>query len=75
MEKCGDKLENNFYKAWIEMYSCKEYEGFTNEWINFTNDKCDNLSKDKKEYLKNIFITSSIYEMKFWDMAYEKEEI
>lgn len=75
LEKYQDNLENNFYKAWIEMYSCKEYEKFTNEWINFTNDKCDNLSKEKKEHLKDIFITSSIYEMKFWDMAYEKEEI
>lgn len=74
LEKYQDDLEDNFYKSWIEMYSCREYEEFTNEWINFTNYKCNNLSKDKKEYLKNIFITSSIYEMKFWDMAYEEEE-
>lgn len=29
------------------------------------------LSYEKKKKLKDIFIKSCIYEMKFWDMAYK----
>ena len=72
--KYKNKLENNFYKEWIEMYACEEYDEFTELWINYTNEKCKDLSKEKKEKLKDIFIKSCIYEMQFWDMAYEKCE-
>ncbi|MGL4571106.1 MAG: thiaminase II [Clostridium sp.] len=72
--KYKNKLENNFYKEWIEMYACEEYDEFTELWINYTNEKCKDLSKEKKEKLKDIFIKSSVYEMQFWDMAYEKCE-
>ncbi|MEG1481987.1 thiaminase II [Clostridium sp.] len=74
LDKYKNKLENNFYKDWIEMYACEEYDKFTELWINYTNEKCKDLSKEKKEKLKDIFIKSSIYEMQFWDMAYEKCE-
>ncbi len=68
-----DKLEDNFYKPWIEVYVDKGYDEFTKEWLDYTNRVCQDLSNQKKKKLKDIFIKSSIYEMKFWDMAYKLE--
>ena len=49
------------------------YVAFKNEWIDFTNEICQNLSDKTKEKLKDIFIRASIYELEFWDMAYKGE--
>ena len=70
-KRYNDKLENNFYKSWIEVYVDKGYDEFTKEWLDYANRVCQNLSYDKKKKLKDIFIKSSLYEMKFWDMAYK----
>ena len=66
----GENLENNFYKPWIESYASQGYTDFTNEWIDYINDLCKDLREEEKKKLVGIFI-NSIYEMKFWDMAYE----
>lgn len=68
-----NELENNFYKPWIEVYVDKQYDKFTKEWLDYTNRMCQDLSDEKKKRLKDIFIKSSLYEMKFWDMAYKLE--
>ena len=70
-EKYKGKLENNFYKPWIEVYIDDEYDKLTKEWLDYTNRMCQDLSYEKKKKLKDIFIKSCIYEMKFWDMAYK----
>ena len=70
-EKYENSLEGNFYQSWIETYAGEEYTGFTEEWIDFTNELCDHLSDEQKEKLKDIFVKASIYELEFWNMAYE----
>ncbi len=67
-----DKLENNYYAAWIESYSCEEYRMCAKENIDFANELCKNIDDIKKEKLKEIFIKGSLYEMAFWDMAYKE---
>lgn len=67
-----ENLEENFYKNWIDSYSCKEYEQVAKSSIDFVNELCKNIDENKKEKLKDIFIKASIHEMRFWDMAYEE---
>ena len=68
----NDKLENNYYAAWIESYSCEEYRMCAKENIDFANELCKNIDDNKKEKLKEIFIKGSLYEMAFWYMAYKE---
>ena len=67
-----ENLEENFYKNWIDSYSCKEYEQVAKSSIDFVNELCKNIDENKKEKLKDIFIKASIHEMRFWDMSYEE---
>ena len=71
--KDKDKLEGNFFESWIETYASDEYVGFKNEWLDFTNELCENLPQDTKEKLKDIFLRASKYELEFWNMAYKGE--
>lgn len=72
-EKYKDKLEGNFFESWIETYASDEYVAFKNEWLDFTNELCENLPQDTKEKLKDIFLRASKYELEFWNMAYKGE--
>lgn len=67
-----DNLENNYYAAWIESYSCEEYRMCAKENIDLANELCKNIDDNKKEKLKEIFIKGSLYEMEFWQMAYKE---
>lgn len=67
-----ENLEDNFYKSWIESYSCEGYEQVAKKSIDFVNTLCNNIDENKKEKLKDIFIKASIYEMEFWNMAYKE---
>lgn len=60
----------HFYREWIEAYGGDEYTQTSNEWIDYTNEFCENISLKEKEKLSLIFKKSSLYELKFWDMAY-----
>lgn len=70
-ENYSDSYENNFYKPWIDVYSSDDYTVFTDQWIDYTNNLCKDLSEEEEEKLIDIFRLSSIYEMQFWDMAFE----
>jgi len=67
-----DNLENNYYAAWIDSYSCEEYRMCVKENIDLANELCKNIDDNKKEKLKDIFIKGSLYEMEFWQMAYKE---
>ena len=71
-ETYKENLEDNFYKSWIESYSCEGYEQVARTSIEFVNTLSENIDENKKEKLNDIFIKASIHEMKFWDMAYEE---
>ncbi len=68
-ETYKDRLEENFYVPWIKEYASEEFRQCTEEWIDYIDEICENISEDEKERLKDIFIKSSLYEMEFWNMA------
>jgi thiaminase/transcriptional activator TenA len=70
-EQYNDKLENNYYKEWIEMYCDEEFYKFTIEWIEYVDIACENISEKEKNKLTEIFVKASLYEMEFWHMAYK----
>lgn len=70
-EKYESKMEGNFYYPWIQSYSSKEFTEGTNLWIDYVDMHAEKCSEAEKKKLIEIFVKSSIYEMQFWDMAYE----
>ena len=68
-ETYKENLKDNFYTTWIEGYASNEFREYTQEWIDYIDDICNDISEVKKERLKDIFIKSSLYEMEFWNMA------
>lgn len=70
-DKYADCLEDNYYKAWIDTYASEGYSEFTDAWIDYIDNICANITDEKKEKIKDIFIKSSLYELQFWDMAYK----
>ena len=67
-------IEDNFYQDWILEYASDDYKKVVDLWINYVNEVCADLTDAELHHLKDIFIKSSIYEIKFWDMAYEEGE-
>lgn len=65
-------LKENFYASWINSYASDNYAQCAQKNIDFANKICGDLDENKKEKLREIFMKASIYEMKFWDMAYEE---
>lgn len=72
-EDFKDKLENNYYKDWIETYSSGAfYDSFS--WFFATMDKlCEGKSEPELERIAGIFKSSVEFEYLFWDMAYKKQ--
>ena len=72
-ERYADRLEDNFYKTWIENYASSEYE----ESFAWFFDVLDRLVADKTDAqranIEQIFISSVEFEYLFWDMAYKQE--
>ena len=74
LKETGDTSEDNPYRDWIEMYSSEEFEEFT-AWVRKLMDSLGgNAAPEKKERLKEIFVTSSRYELAFWEMARVMED-
>ena len=66
-------LNHEFYGEWIRGYSGKEYQDTNNMLINLLDDITKDISEEKYEKLQEIFINCSLYEKKFWDMAWGEE--
>jgi thiaminase/transcriptional activator TenA len=61
------------YRAWINMY-CSEEFGELAEWcIEIFDAGCDRIRSDHYPRVDNAFMTSSRYELAFWEMAWTKE--
>jgi thiaminase/transcriptional activator TenA len=69
----ADKLEDNYYKSWIEMYASEEFEE-SFQWFYETLDRLvENMSLEQKARIEQIFIQSVEFEYLFWDMSYKKQ--
>lgn len=65
----GDTSEENPYRDWIYMYSSEEFQEFA-IWTRELMDRMgQEAGEEKKHRLKDIFWTSSRYELAFWEMA------
>lgn len=64
--------EHEFYGEWIRGYISKDYEKSTQWVIDLVDDLTGNMDEKDLKRLEEIFITTSKYEYKFWDMAYNK---
>ena len=69
----ADKLEGNYYRAWIENYASEEFSD-SFEWFYDALDKLvANMSDAQREKIEEIFISSVEFEYLFWDMAYKQQ--
>ena len=73
-KKYVNKLEGNFFKPWIDEYASDGFTEFTDKWIEYVDKICSNLSEEKEKRLIDIFKRASLYELDFWNMAYEEGE-
>ena len=61
------------YARWIEMYNSDEFE-YLALWIRrFIDREAENMTSSGKQTLEDIFFTSTRYEYRFWDSAYNLE--
>ncbi len=58
------------YNDFIFDYADEKYSESCNEWSQFAEEKCRNLSDQEKEHLYSIFEKASYLELDFWKMAY-----
>lgn len=63
-------VNNSPYYDFIGDYLAPEMEAICQEWIAFADEKCQQLSDDKKTELMKIFREGSLLELDFWKMAY-----
>ena len=69
----ANRLEDNFYKTWIETYARPEFEE-SFAWFFDTLDKLVAGKTDaQRARVEQIFISSVEFEYLFWDMAYKQE--
>lgn len=70
VESNKDAVNNEFYGRWVKSYSSDGFQNSNKELMDYVNKKCANLDEDRLKELSFIFKACSIFEMKFWDMAY-----
>lgn len=63
-------LKDERYGQWFEGYYNKEYQENNDKLIEKIDALTQNLSQKETDKLSEIFLNCSIYELKFWDMAY-----
>ncbi len=73
VEKNKSCLENETYGEWFNEYYCKEYQETNEKLIQKVDNLSNNLSQKTIDKLTEIFVNCSIYEAKFWDLAYDSK--
>ena len=69
----GPQPADERYRRWIEMYSSKEFADLA-EWCrNLLDRLAEGLGPEGRRRLESVFLTSSRYELLFWDAAYRQE--
>jgi thiaminase/transcriptional activator TenA len=69
----GKPPSDQRYADWIRQYASKEFAEAA-EWLRDEFDRlAQGATREKKEHLREIFLVSSRYELRFWDMCWEGE--
>ena len=63
--------EHPFYGEWIRGYASEEYAATNQALIALMDSLTANAAEDQIEYLTEIFVNCSRYELGFWDMSWE----
>lgn len=61
------------YRAWIEMYASDEFTDLATWCRALTDDACAGLPESALLRAQDAFVTSSRYELAFWEMAWANE--
>lgn len=67
------KPEDERYRAWIEMYSSDEFTRLATWGRELTDTACHGLPEAALRRAEEAFVTSSRWELAFWEMAWSKE--
>lgn len=59
---------------WVEMYSSEEFREIAAWCRGLLDSLADGSSDAERQRLRDAFVTSSRYELQFWEMAYRLEE-
>jgi thiaminase/transcriptional activator TenA len=69
----GERPADSRYAAWVEMYADPEFATLA-EWCRGLVDRlAEGVSADARRRMEEAFVTSSRYELAFWQMAWELE--
>ena len=68
----ADKLENNFYKSWIENYASDEFAASFDWFFDALDEMVSNKTDGERKKIEEIFISSVEFEYLFWDMSYNR---
>ena len=66
-------LEDKFYQDWINTYTSKEFESWTNWLIEKMNLLAENSSEQDRKSWFNLYISSTRFEFLFFDMSWNRE--
>ena len=59
------------YAKWIQMYADPDFAALA-DWCRALVDRlADGVSEEQRRRMEDAFVTSSRYELQFWDMAYQ----
>lgn len=77
----GEQLEANWetpeddrYADWIATYTDEEFQGAAEHLKSLMNRHAEHVGDARRRHLTDLFVTSSRYEWKFWQMCWEGEQ-
>ena len=71
LAKIPGAAEHPFYGEWIQGYASKDYEETNQALIDLMDELAEGATEEQVEYLTEIFVNCSRYELGFWDMSWE----
>lgn len=72
-KKIPEALEHPLYGEWVAGYSSGEYIRSVEEIMDAVNELGVDISSQKENYLKEVFVNCCRYERDFWEMAYHMD--
>ena len=73
LAKHGDARPGNPYAAWIEAYAATEFTALTTWLRRYLDTQARDAPASERKRLAEVFSMSTRYELRFWDMAWDKE--
>ena len=64
---------NPLYKEWLSPYADKDFDKLVGSTLIIFNDAVKNLPEDQKQRIKNIFQTSCLFELMFFNAAWNQQ--